>query len=258
MANSTYFATVNRILERHGQIPIPDQATFDSGTLNKTQIQTKLWTDEVHRLICLEFPAEFLKRTGTISTSGSGAAGVPTLADNTTGWALACLNEDVVPRSVFITTLNTGGELWPKRYEDFVREQPDNNRVVSRPTHYVPLPQTQVGATVDSWCFDNPPDLIYTIQYSYYLRTPALAQSTDQILLPLKFEPLLWQAVGHYVEISQGQGQSPAISEYLIPTFTKVHQLILGLESLPQHVQMGIVIRGVKRRNLRTAWSPHL
>lgn len=257
MANTTYYNTVNRVLRRHGQNPIADTTTFDSGTLDKTQLQAKLATDEAHRLICLDMPAQFLIRTGSISTTGSGVGGDPVLGDNTTGWSMSCFAEDVIEDSWFNTTTSKTGELQPKPHDQFVREQPDHTvRTTGRPQYYVLLPNTADGATADYVCFDPPPDDTYTIKFKFYARTPTLSLAADTIELPVRFEPFLWEAAGALLEFGLSEGKYSESQTLLMPTFTKIRSLILGLPAETPRAWNGMRLSGVQKRGRKSAWSP--
>lgn len=255
MANLSYFNTVNRVLQRHGQTPIPDTTTFDSGTLTKTQLQAKIDVDEAHRMIVNDLPAEFLKRTTTFTTTGTGGGGVPVLADNNTGWALAVPFEDVVPRTFFIKSPSASArELDVKPFNQFRRERPAGPTSLGVPSYVVPLTETALGAA-DYVAFDPPPNAIYTIEYQYFLSPVALTLAADVIYIPTRFEPVLWEAAGDFLEIQLGDGKAPEWAQFMLPYLTKIRQKTLGLSQLPPACEMGFSIQGIQREN-RSTWCP--
>lgn len=254
MANSTYYQTVNTCLRRAGQAEIASTSVFDSGTLSKIQRQAKQFVDEANRWLMLDTPAQFLLRDGSC-TIDNGSGGAPSVSNNNTGFSIGCFNEQVIPKSVFITTSSKGRELQPMDFIQWRRMDPDGHTATGTPTHYVQIPQSSVGQTADKWSFYPVPAAVLTVKFNYYSDPLILTTSTDTIVWPPRLEAILWDMAGAYLEIVLGEGKVPEFGSFIMPHLTKIRQMTLGLDAIPTHVMMGLKIGGIKRGR-RSAYSP--
>lgn len=247
MPNSTYKDTCNRIARSIGIEQVTDNTTFNTGTLSQHYQQIKDFVDEANRMLSLDTKPEYLKRVGTITTTA-------VVADNDTGYALACGFESVIPDSFFITTTGKGQPLDFKSFEDYTEEDPDGHTTKGRPRYFVPRPGTDVSGA-DRISFDPAPDAVYTVQYEYFYEAPVLSSATDIIVWKPRFEHLLWQAGRKFMEYVLAEGKVPEASEYVLPSLLKVRQMSIGFAEQPPTVTMEMSINSLQR-GIRSAWSP--
>jgi hypothetical protein len=249
MANSTYYATVNRILQRHGQTPFASTGVFDSESgISSIQKQAKLVVDEANRMLANGMPAEFLRKRGSITTTS-------TISDNTTGYSLSCLFESVIPKTWFITTSGSGTELREKDYTTYLREDPDGRTTQGKPIYVIPRYHDAVG-DADKVMFDPHPDDVYTVVYQYYAEVTALSSNSDTIILPVRHEAALWHAAGRYLEACLGEGKVSEAMVFMQETADRVRQQILGMAGIAPKAELSFSINGLRRTGHQdSAWA---
>lgn len=200
MANSTFYASVNKILGLSGQLEVTSTSDFDiESNLSKAQYQTKLFTDLANRLLALEFNKRFAQREFSFST---------TTVDN--DYALDSTAPLVGIKWHSFYNRTSGGvrnrRLLFKSYEEWESEFPNpEQQSRSGPIWWIPKPYNGKPDRIILWPY---PDAAYTINYQAKLDTVPLTTSNQNILFPTEYEHVLWIKGRIFLEESLNEGRS--------------------------------------------------
>ena len=246
MTNSTYFATVNTILQLAGQAPIPDVGTFaTTASLEKCQIQAKLFVDKANRKLVRHNRTRFTCRKYTLTTSSASNS------YSLTAGATSAPNvrvENMVEHSMFNTTSGQGyGPLkFIPRYKQ-LQVFPDGETVKGKPIRWYDLPPQDDG--VERIAFSPPPDATYTIIFDYYEDPVVLSGPTDVIQWPTVWEDVLWDYGQMYLEMALSEGKQKDLASLMVNLETEIRQLTMGATDQPPCAELGInITAGIPRR----------
>lgn len=248
MANSTYINVVNRILQQAGQVAIPDNTTFNTNSsLEKIQLQAKLFVDTAYRRMIRKNRTRFTKRKYTLTTSN----GVNSYA--LTGGATSQPNvtiEQIEEDSMFNTTVPYAfGPMKHLKYEKWMSIFPQGETTKAAPIRWIDLPPQDDG--VERIAFSPVPNAAYTIVFNYFEDPVVLANATDVIQIPAKFEDILWHYGQTYVEIMLAEGKAGDFASLLQEMDSEIRQLTAGSIEDPPAVDIGITFRGGPQRRAR-------
>lgn len=231
MTNSTYLATVNRILEHAGQTPFADATAFNSGTPEKIQLQAKRFVDRVNRMLLRKTRPRFSRREFTISaTSASNAYSL----DATTA------PEYLIEHSWYIATTGYGARLEHKDYDYWKDEYPESETTQGIPTHWIMLP---FNGTADRVAFSPPASTNLSIKYSGYLIPVVLSAATDVIVWPVELEDIIWDYGWQYVETVLAEGKAQDVQALMSNLYEEIAQFTRGPSEATPTLKMGFGYR---------------
>lgn len=250
MANSTFRATVDKILTMVGQVTtLNGTGDFDSDTMDKPQQQAKAFVDFGNRLLAVQTRGRFTRRRFVFTTVANQAEYL--LDPLTTA-------ERLVKDSWF--DLTHGNRLQWLGEQDFIDlyRVPEINLPVGIPVYWrdlyansldQPGPEQSISVLLAPV-----PAGAYVIQYDGYLKTVALQNATDEIIWPVEFEHLLWSAGNLMLENALGEGKTQPWATFLEPMITQVKQLSIGPPDQPNQLDLGISIPSVNKGTTMT-WN---
>lgn len=243
MANSTYYEVVNRVLQHAGQTPIASTSDFGSNsTLDKPQLQAKLFVDKVNRRLLRKNRPRFTARKATLS-----------LVDGTNSYSLpaAVRIESLIEDSFFITTSGYGyGPLKHLDYKKWKTEFPEGEDTEGEPRRWIDL--VPDGTEVDKVAFSPPPGMSLTVEYQYYTDPTALSAHGDIILWPPKFEDIIWDYAQLYLEIVLSEGKAGDLAQLMADLDQEIRQLTMGAIDDPPTMDIGMRFHAGPQRGRRT------
>lgn len=248
---STFYTMVNRLLTLLGERVYSSTSDFDSTDLSlheKVQIQAKDWFGLYHQMAMTTPRARFLLRDYTFNTAS---------ADNSYDLSAATNYERILEDSMFITT--TGSEYGPMQQLDlweYRRRYPANDESEGQPVTYYHLLRT-AAVGPDAIAFSPPPDGIYAIRYSAFLKPYRLKLAADQICVDEEWDHIFLLGTAVFVEIMKAEGKAPdfaSFSERLSTEFEQ-HTIPLAGEHMRLDPSCGGAISIYGRRGSEDSWD---
>lgn len=244
MANSTYLDTVNRILYHAGQSPIADASTFNTNSsLEKVQLQAKLFVDKVNRRLMRRHRMRFAKRQFSLSLSYASNS------YSLTSGGITITVEQIVEDSMFITTSGYAGPVHHLDYYKWKLMYPEGETTQGVPTRWIDLPPE--GNAYDKIAFSAPPVDSMTCIFDYYQDPVVLSTATDTIQWPSKFEDVIWDYGQLFVEIVLSEGKASDMQALMADIDSEIRQLNNGAIENPPKVDIGLSMTGLYRRARR-------
>lgn len=245
MANSTYRATVNKILVLAGQAEISTDNAFNSDSgLGKPELQAKRFVDKVNRRLTRKARPRFNAREYTITT-----------ADGTNAYNLdtAISPEQLIQDSWYISTSGYGRTLTNLPYLDWRRRYPEGETTEGVPERWILLP---FNGTNERVAFSPVPNGTYAVKHMAYQDPVALSSASDVIVWPPALEDLIWDYGWMYLELVLAEGKTAEVEALMDNLYDEIKQFTEGPEEEVKKLDLGISINplgSVRRRSTRSA-----
>jgi hypothetical protein len=244
LANSTWFETVNSVLQLATLPPVITTTAFDNGPISKYQNAAKFKIDFAHRHLTLKMCTFFTTYKFSLIIN-----------QGTTDYILdtGINSESLSYHSWYNITAGSPYAQFLKlvKYEDYLDRWPDQTVVQSGPPEYmVELPYDR---TLDT---GNPmprirvfpvPDNTYTLQYQARLNPFPLVDSSSQILWPPQYEHGLWSWAWQYLEIDLAEGREGALDKLVDEVLSQIRVMSQPAEEVRKGVRV-MHLSGNRRR----------
>lgn len=248
---STYYQMVQRMLALLGERLYDSSTQFDSTSMadhEKVQLQAKDWFGLYHQMAMVTPRARFLLRDYTITTSDSS---------NSYNLNAATNYERLLEDSMFITT--SGSEYGPIQQVDLHEYRtvfPSNNETKGAPyRYYHTLRSAAVGP--DAIAFTPPPDGVYAIQYSAFLKPYRLKLAADQICVDEEWEHVFLMGTAVFIEIMKSEGKAGDFAGFAdtLKTEFEQHTIPLAGEHMRLDPSCGGALSIYGRRGSAETWD---
>lgn len=239
MANSTWYASTNSVLQL-AQLPtILNTSSFDaptgSGGLSKYQDAAKWKIDFAHRHLTLKMCTAFTTYKFQLIIQ-------PGITDYILDMGIN--SESLSYHSWYNITAGSPYAQFLRlmKYEDYTDIWPDQTIVQSGPPEYVV--QLPYDRTLDT---DNPmpririfpvPDTTYTLQYQARLNPFNLVNAASQILWPPQYEHGLWSWAWQYLEIDLAEGREGSLAALVDEVISQIRVMSQKAEEVRKGVRI--------------------
>lgn len=199
MPRSTYRYTVNKALAITGQPEIASDAEFDGSNLGKYQNLGKMFVDLVCRQFSLKFNKRFSQRKYELVTN-----------DSSTEFDLnpSVTVEGITYQTFFNVTVSGthNGRLSVMDYDEWQRNYPNPEQYARQAPNYwiAPPDDGELPQSIILWPY---PDDVYTIRYQARLDAEPLTQASQLIIIPTKYEHIVWLKAKQYLESMLNEGK---------------------------------------------------
>lgn len=254
MANTTFMATVNKVLELAGQRQVASSNDFNSPTTNlgRVQQQARAFVDLANRMLLVQMNKRFMQReysfTTNAGTYGQPSTNIYTLDSSTD-------SESLIYHSFFNTTpqINsltpiTARSIINWEYREFRQLYPDFTVLaLGPPQRWILLPPPIAGGLMHQIMFFPMPDAAYSIIYQAKLNMVPLSLDSQQIAWPIEYEHILWLYGKLFLEQALGEGKEGDLERYVQLALSEVKKWAGGPEEVRHAIRIGLQIDGVAR-----------
>ncbi len=221
---STYYAMVNRLLRLVGEREYASTSVFDSSTADdhqKVQMQAKEWFSLFHQWVMVTPRCRFFLRDYTLTTAS---------ADNDYDINAATNAERILEDSMYIYG-PAGSGYGPIQFMDLYEyrmQHPENDAAEGAPRRYFHHLRS-APSSVDRIGFSPPPDGVYNIRYSAFIKPYKLTTNSTEICVPEEWEHVLFFGDAMFVEIVKAEGKAPDYAAFLDAVRTEMEQHTIPL-----------------------------
>lgn len=219
MANSTFRQLCERVLKLTGRNVFASDSEFNNGNIDAEKATLKELMSLANQRYVRTQRGRALRREFTFNTADG---------DNSYPLNPATSIARLVPKSWYITTAGSGRALkyFPGGYYAYKAKYPEGEDTEGVPVYWFDMPPTD--ASENEVGFSPPPDGVYAVKYSGYLRPIPLTQASDVVVFPVEFEDGLVTAAAALLTLMQGEGKYPDLAVMLDPIFAEIEQNDIG------------------------------
>lgn len=219
MANTTFRAACERVLTLSGRAPFASDSEFNGSVIDSEKAALKEFFRIANQMYGRTQRGRSLRREFYLDTANN---------DNDYPLDTKTSVDRLVPKSWYISTTDKGGPLayYPGGYYQWKRDYPEGESLKGRPRYWFDLPATDTDT--EHVGFSPPPDAVYRVYYSGYLRPIPLGVATDELIFPKEFEDGIILAALSFLALFQAEGKHPDIQAMLEPVFASIEQNNMG------------------------------
>lgn len=242
--NSTYFNSVNRVLREEGKDPILTEDAFNSGAVDRVQLQAILFYDHCNRMAARRLNKLFTNRVFTFNT-----------VEDQADYELDELThlEGIRFHSVRCNTTGAARPLNNIPYDEY-RDSlyPDLSLVPSgKPTDWVACySNSAMGTERGNKIKISPvPDGIYEIEFIAKIVVPPLLLAADFIYFPPEYEDVMWTWTQNWLR--QKLGKDASMDDYAREAIDSVRAWGTAPPDVRQAARINIRIGGGRRTSYK-------